>query len=110
MIHRLLAAVAAVSLVACASADGTDKSPTPTTKPGDTNPTPTTDPNAALDPVDDPVPAGLPALTAYSKEKGVELPVDLSCFAKPMTISNGAPASKEFHLIELGGADTDRVG
>jgi hypothetical protein len=109
MTHHLLAALAACSLVACASADG-QRAPTSTEidKPVDT--TPTTDPNAALDPVDDPVPSGLPALSAHDKVKGVDVTPDISCFNKPLEVAVGTPATREFHLIELGGADSDRVG
>jgi hypothetical protein len=111
--NRLLALVASLSFVsvACASADGT-KSPTtsnPTTTPDQTT-NPTADPNAALDPVDDPVPAGLPQLSAHNKATGTDVIPDLSCFAKALPVSTGTAANREFHLIELGGADTDRVG
>lgn len=103
----LLASVPMFAL-ACAGSDGSDR--TPGNTPADNNPTTTNDPNAPLDPVDDPVPAGLPALMAYDKVKGVEVPADLSCFSKPLEIAHGDAADREFHLIELGGQDGDRVG
>jgi hypothetical protein len=112
MTHRFIALVASLSFISvgCASADGSKTPATgdPAKTPVDT--TPTTDPNAALDPVDDPVPSGLPELSAYSKESGGDVMPDLSCFGKDLPVSTGAPADREFHLIELGGADADRVG
>lgn len=110
--NRLLALIVSVpmlSMIACGSADA-PKSSTTTEKPGDTTTTPTTDPNAALDPTDDAVPTGLPQLNAYNKEKGIEVMPDLSCLDKPLPVSTGSAADREFHLIQLGGADSDRVG
>ncbi len=104
----LLLASASMLALACAGSDGTDGGPG--TTPADNNPTTTTDPNAPLDPVDDPIPAGLPVLAAYDKVTGAEVAADVSCFSKPLEVAHGTAADREFHLIELGGQDGDRVG
>ncbi|MBI2388437.1 MAG: hypothetical protein HYV09_02365 [Deltaproteobacteria bacterium] len=105
-------ALASLTLVACAGNDGTG-GPGGTgdpTGPAPTAPTtPSADPNAPLDPVDDPVPAGIPALGAFDREKGIELPVDLSCVGRPLPVATGAASERDFHLIQLGGQDADRV-
>lgn len=107
MTRTFLAASVFATLIGCAGNDGTGTSspaPSPTTTPD-----PTTS-NAPLDPSSDPVPAGIPVLAAFDRAGSVETKVDLSCAGKPMPISRGAVAEREFHLTKLGGDDTDRVG
>jgi len=102
----LLASISIVA-VACGGAEGTDRSPTTTPDP---TPSTSADPEAPLDVSDDPVPAALPPLAAYDKAAGAEVPADVSCLTKPLEVAHGEAADREFHLIELGGQDGDRVG
>ncbi len=99
------------SLVACSGAGG---DPAPGAKPGadagaDTKPVvdsgPT--PEGVADPAADPVPAGLPALSARASE--ADLPADLSCFGQAQPVGIGKGDDREVHIVELGGTDNDRV-
>ena len=62
----------------------------------------------AADPVADPVPAELPALVARALDADVA--PDLSCAGQPLPTAKGTPTDREFHLVALGGDDSDRVG
>jgi hypothetical protein len=56
----------------------------------------------------DPVPETLPELFANGDTPDV--PADLSCAGKPIPVGEGAAEAHEFHMVELGGIDSDRVG
>ncbi|MGZ3424367.1 MAG: hypothetical protein ACXWUG_12345 [Polyangiales bacterium] len=102
----LACSVAACSGTSEPTQSGDPTKPGPTTDPG----TKTGDPDAPLDPsTNDPVPVDLPSLVAHAAS-GADLAPDFSCAGKPMPVEHGATKDREFHLIELGGQDTDRVG
>lgn len=104
----VIASLFMVGSVGCAGNDGTGTpSPAPSTTP---DPSTNSAPNAPLDPSADPVPAGIPVLAAFDRAAGAEVKVDLSCAGKPLPVSQGAASDREFHLITLGGQDTDRAG
>jgi len=95
------------ALTACSSSGGE-----PPTPPADTGVSDTGDASTLptpLDPVNDP-PGDLPAALGHSLVTSEDSPADFSCYGSPLVIARGAPADREFHVIELGGADSDRVG
>ncbi len=110
----VFAASLAVSAVACGASDRAPNAGAPSpsgSTPSNTTPSETPDdPNAAIDPVNDPPPSALPELVAFDKAAGADVAADLSCLGKPLQIARGMPTDREFHAIELGGADGDRVG
>jgi hypothetical protein len=100
----LLAAIGCSSAADAPPAKGTPGTDAGTTldtgsKPGE---------NPAAEPVADPVPADLPALVARSAD--ADLAPDLSCAGKPLPVGSGTPVAREYHLVALGGDDSDRIG
>lgn len=109
-----LALVASLTLAATALGCGAapDGSPTPTGgKPAPTGTTPGATPppasDKAADPIADPVPSDLPTLMAHATDSDVA--PDLSCAGKPLPVASAPLVDKEFHLVSLGGTDSDRV-
>jgi hypothetical protein len=93
--------------VACGGSSGSTEPSS--TNPGPTGPTgPTSDPNAPADPIADPIPADLPNLVAHGTDADVA--PDLSCVGQSLPIATSPLTDKTFHLTELGGDDSARVG
>lgn len=78
--------------------------PTDDAGPSDSS-TPTEQP--AAEPTADPVPADLPALLARTADADVA--PDLSCAGQPLPVATGTPVTRQYHLVALGGEDSDRV-
>lgn len=91
-------------LLACAGNDGATA--TTGTTPTNTNPDPKSDPTGAVDPVADPVPSDIGELKAFATS---DVAPDLSCFGTAMPVSRGSMGDREFHLIALGGDDSERI-
>lgn len=103
----VLVALATVALSATAACGGSSNAPGSTNQPDPTHPT-TTDPNAPADPIADPVPTNLPTLLAHGPD--ADIAPDLSCAGQPLPVTTSPLTQREFHLTELGGDDTARVG
>lgn len=108
----------AATAIGCGSAASTPDHQASTTTTPDSGPVTTTTPDSGTpakpgggpaDPTADPIPADLPGLMAHGAS--ADLPPDLSCAGKPLPVSNTTDGTeKEFHLVQLGGTDSDRVG
>ena len=110
-VSLVLALVGVPALIGCGSAGDGGPAPgkgTPANDSGATTETGTPGDEPAAEPTADPVPADLPALLARTADADVA--PDLSCVGQPLPLAVGAPVDREYHLIELGGDDTDRVG
>lgn len=97
----------AAASIACGGSAGSPEQGPSTTNPNP-NPGPTNDPNAPADPTADPVPADLPVLVAHATDGDVA--ADLSCVGQPLPVATSPLTEQTFHLTELGGDDTARVG
>jgi hypothetical protein len=105
----VLASLVAASLVACGGSDGSTASPpaSPSSSSTTTTPPASPDPSEPADAPADPIPAGIPALSAFGN--GADQPIDLSCIGSPLPAATGTPTDREFHMVALGGTDADRV-
>jgi hypothetical protein len=60
----------------------------------------------------DPVPADLPVVLARTKASAgpqMDVPADFSCQGQPQPTVDTTLIERDFHTVELGGSDTDRV-
>lgn len=70
------------------------------------------DGDPAADNAIDPAPADLPVVIARTKATpgpAADTKADFSCQGQPQLGGDGKPVERDFHTVELGGADTDRV-
>ena len=108
-----LIALSALGLAAgCGSAATSAPSSGPAAGPGAPaepgSPSTPAKPGAPAEPTADPVPAAIPVLSSFAVDKDVA--PDFSCVGQSLPVSSAPVAPHEFHLVELGGQDSDRVG